>query len=139
MLGNEDELPTRSLPHPYEYEINHITYPDHMFVEHEPVMYEPFDTTSFIWVETDEQLGAMMNDLANVQELAIDLEHHNYRSFQGFTCLMQISTRDQDYLVDTLELRDRLWQLNEYFANPNIVKVRRNIRLAIKQGKGSGS
>ncbi|CDS03624.1 hypothetical protein LRAMOSA01026 [Lichtheimia ramosa] len=117
-----DEAP-RSLPHPYEYEIEHLEYPDFMFEDKEPIMYEPFDTTSAIWVDNDEQLEEMMKDLATAREIAIDLEHHNYRSYQGFTCLMQISTRDQDYIVDTLVLRDRLWQLNEHFANPNIVKV----------------
>jgi len=25
-----------------------------------------------------------------VKEIAIDLEHHSYRSYQGFTCLMQV-------------------------------------------------
>ncbi|KAI7883627.1 hypothetical protein K492DRAFT_205290 [Lichtheimia hyalospora FSU 10163] len=117
-----DESP-RSLPHPYEYEIEHLEYPEFMFEDKEPIMYEPFDTTSAIWVDNDEQLENMMKDLATAREIAIDLEHHNYRSYQGFTCLMQISIRDQDYIVDTLVLRDRLWQLNEYFADPNIVKV----------------
>ena len=41
----------------------------------------------------------------------------------GLTCLMQISTRERDYIVDTLQLRGQLQPLNEVFANPNIVKV----------------
>ncbi|KAJ4432967.1 hypothetical protein ANN_15224 [Periplaneta americana] len=49
--------------------------------------------------------------------------HHSYRSFQGFTCLMQISTRDTDYIIDTLTLRDKLHCLNEIFTKPTIVKV----------------
>lgn len=35
----------------------------------------------------------------------VDLEHNHYRSFQGLTCLMQISTRTEDFIVDTLKLR----------------------------------
>jgi hypothetical protein len=34
----------------------------------------------------------------------VDLEHNQYRSFHGLTCLMQISTRKKDILVDTLKL-----------------------------------
>ncbi|CAF4367933.1 unnamed protein product [Rotaria magnacalcarata] len=65
-----------------------------------------------------------MNDhIENQSELAIDLEHHSYRSYQGFTCLMQISSRTEDFLIDTIALRDELHILNNIFTNPNIVKV----------------
>lgn len=53
----------------------------------------------------------------------IMFQHHSYRSFQGFTCLMQISTREKDYVVDTLLLRHKLYVLNEVFTDPSIVKV----------------
>jgi exosome complex exonuclease RRP6 len=117
-----NEVPT-SLPHPYVHEITHIEYPQRLFQRTEPEMYQPYDTTSHIWVNTEEALLEMMKKLEGVEELAVDLEHHNYRSFQGFTCLMQVSTRDNDFIIDTLELRDKLWMLNEYFADPNIVKI----------------
>ena len=42
-----------------------------------------------------------------------------YRLFVHF----QISTRTQNYIVDTLALRSELWVLNEVFTNPHIVKV----------------
>ena len=36
-----------------------------------------------------------MKDLVEVlskeKSIAIDLEHHDYRSYQGFTCLIQVS------------------------------------------------
>ncbi|KAG0328147.1 exosome nuclease subunit [Podila humilis] len=110
-------------PHPYEYEINHLEYPAHMFEMRPEQLYHPFDTTSAIWVDTEEALKDMCTTLEMQREIAVDLEHHNYRSFQGFTCLMQISTRDQDFLVDTLELRGSLHLLNNAFTDPKIVKV----------------
>ena len=36
---------------------------------------------------------------------------------------MQISTREKDYIVDTLVLRDELEVLNEVFTDPSIIKV----------------
>lgn len=42
---------------------------------------------------------------------------------KGFTCLLQISTRQKDYIIDTLALREELHVLNEVFTNPNVVKV----------------
>ncbi len=65
----------------------------------------------------------MLDKLRAAKEIAVDLEYHNYRSFGGFVCLMQISSREEDFVVDTLALRDELEELNEVFTNPNIVKV----------------
>lgn len=36
---------------------------------------------------------------------------------------MQISTREEDFIIDTLELRSELYILNEAFTDPRIVKV----------------
>lgn len=36
---------------------------------------------------------------------------------------MQISTRNADYIIDTLELRDKMQVLNEIFTDPAVVKV----------------
>lgn len=58
-----------------------------------------------------------------VRELAIDLEAHNMRSFQGFTCLMQLSTRERDFLVDTMALRHCLQGMNRVTTDPCVVKV----------------
>jgi len=65
----------------------------------------------------------MLKQLKKAKEIAVDLEHHDYRSYHGFVCLMQVSTREQDWIVDTLELREELVTLNEVFTDPNIVKV----------------
>ncbi|CAO3629496.1 unnamed protein product [Cunninghamella echinulata] len=111
------------MPHPYAHEIETISYPDHLFQSREPILYTPIEESEAKWIDTESDFDAMMDDIKGAQELAIDLEHHDYRSFQGFTCLLQLSTRSQDYIVDTLELRHYLWKLNEYFADPNIVKL----------------
>lgn len=56
-------------------------------------------------------------------KFTFSLQHHSYRSFLGLTCLMQISTREEDFIIDTLELRSELYILNEAFTDPSIVKV----------------
>lgn len=75
-------------------------------------------------VSTSAQLVALIDKLRVSKEIAIDLEYHSYRAYTGFVCLMQISTRDEDWIVDPFELRDELEDLNEVFTNPNIVKAR---------------
>ncbi|KAG7247081.1 hypothetical protein CRUP_012135, partial [Coryphaenoides rupestris] len=86
-------------------------------------MYKPLADTACSFLNTLEDLVALNETLGRVTEFAVDLEHHSYRTFQGLTCLMQISTREQDYIIDTLELRSELYLLNEVFTNPAIVKV----------------
>ena len=75
------------------------------------------------YIRDENEIKKLIEDLAKECEIAIDLEHHNFRSYQGITCLMQISTRRQNYLIDTLVLREELMVLNEVFTNPKIVKV----------------
>lgn len=66
----------------------------------------------------------MLRELKKAKEIAIDLEHHDQKSYIGLLSLMQISTRDRDWIVDTLQpWRQELEVLNEVFADPNILKV----------------
>jgi len=67
----------------------------------------------------------MLAKLKKATEIGVDLEHHSYRSYNGFLCLMQISDRENDWIVDLLALRDEIEQLNEIFTDPKIVKVSR--------------
>eukprot|EP00842_Homolaphlyctis_polyrhiza_P005316 jgi/Hompol1/5786/HPOL_004698-RA len=120
-LGSSD-VPT-SENHPYKYEIENIVYPSSLFEKRAEILYRPLESTPLTWVETVEQLERMANLLDAATEIAVDLEHHDYRSFQGITCLMQISTRSEDFIVDTLALRNSLQILNSSFTNPNIIKV----------------
>ncbi|KAK6198806.1 ribosomal RNA processing 3'-5 [Scheffersomyces amazonensis] len=110
-------------PQPYDYEIDNQPYPESILINSEPIPSNDWSTTSAIWVETIEDLNKMIEDLRDSTEIAVDLEHHDYRTYFGIVCLMQISNRDQDWIVDTLKLRDDLEPLNEIFTNPNIVKV----------------
>jgi len=66
----------------------------------------------------------MAEKLSSSKEIAVDLEHHSARTFQGITCLMQLSNREEDFIVDTIKLRDEIKDhLGGLFDNPDIVKV----------------
>ncbi|KAI9094381.1 ribonuclease H-like domain-containing protein, partial [Phlyctochytrium arcticum] len=111
------------LPHAYEHEIRTIEYPESMFKIRPEQLYASMDQTPCTWVDTEEKLLQMATLLDSAEEIAIDTEHHDYRSFQGFVCLIQVSTRNEDFLIDALALRNHLHVLNSCFTNPNIVKV----------------
>lgn len=82
---------------------------------------------TFEWVANAAALQRLLAHLMEVRvvEIAVDLEHHSVFSYQGITCLMQISTRWGDWVVDTLvdEVREGLESLNAAFTHPHKVMV----------------
>lgn len=82
---------------------------------------QALEETPLTFVNIEAALDAMVQHLSVAKEVAVDLEHHHYRSFQGFTCLMQLSTREEDFVVDTLALRAHLGAaLSPIFSNPRV-------------------
>ena len=111
--------------HPYETEIADSVYPDSSYVVSEPTRFLPYESTAATFVDTPEKVATMLSELKNAKEIAIDLEHHDTHSYIGLVSLMQISTREKDWVVDTLKpWREDLQVLNEVFADPKILKVR---------------
>uniref|UniRef100_A0A665THA6 Exosome complex component 10 n=1 Tax=Echeneis naucrates TaxID=173247 RepID=A0A665THA6_ECHNA len=106
--------------HPYQYELDHLTVPERLLSKAEP---QPMAETKCTFIDSLEDLVALNEKLCGLSEFAVDLEHHSYRSFLGITCLMQISTRKEDFIIDTLELRSEMYILNESFTDPAILKV----------------
>jgi exosome complex exonuclease RRP6 len=81
----------RFYPHPYEFELQTLEYPSSLLTEGgdlKPQFPDPLRTYQFIDKEAD--LLKVIKELKLASELAIDLEHHSMRSFQGLTCLMQV-------------------------------------------------
>ncbi|RFU77768.1 exosome complex exonuclease rrp6 [Trichoderma arundinaceum] len=110
--------------HPYEPEISTMQYPDRVFQNLDPIPPQPVETTAATWVDTYEGVVEMLQELKEAKEVAVDLEHHDFRTYVGLVSLLQISTREKDWVVDTLRpWRHKLQVLNEVFADPTIVKV----------------
>ncbi|XP_065076198.1 exosome complex component 10 homolog isoform X2 [Ochlerotatus camptorhynchus] len=109
--------------HPYEFELDRFEPSKEALKTVEPQEPLLLENTPMDIIDKENQLPVLLRELKAAKELAIDLEHHSYRTYQGFTCLMQISTRSKDYIIDTLALREELYVLNEVFTNPKVVKV----------------
>ncbi|XP_031142683.1 exosome component 10 [Sander lucioperca] len=109
--------------HPYQYELDHLTIQESVLSKPEPQMYKPLTETKCSFIDTLDDLVALNEKLCKLSEFAVDLEHHSYRSFLGLTCLIQISSREEDFIIDAIELRSELYILNEAFTDPAIVKV----------------
>ncbi|KAL5050148.1 hypothetical protein BDW71DRAFT_174870 [Aspergillus fruticulosus] len=109
---------------PYETEIRAAKYPSSVYTASPPIDYLPFESTTATFVDTLDGVKEMLAELKSAREIAIDLEHHDVHSYHGLVSLMQISTREKDWVVDTLKpWREDLQMLNEVFADPNILKL----------------
>ncbi|XP_030758345.1 exosome component 10 [Sitophilus oryzae] len=113
----------RQFSHPYLYELERFNLPENLLTKGSIVRPKLISDTPLIEINNPEQLPSLVEDLHKYDTIAVDLEHHSYRTFMGITCLMQISTYDTDYLIDTLALRSDLYILNEVFTKPNILKI----------------
>lgn len=117
---------------PYYYEIIHVDYPPHQLSIGAETVYLPIEQTPLRWVGTPEDLHQLLDALGKCDLISVDLEHHSYRSYLGFTCLIQISSREEDYIIDALALRSELQALNKIFTDPKILKVFHGAEMDIK-------
>ena len=114
----------RRYNHPYSTEIEQASYPESVRKMANPLPYMSPADSQAIFVDTREGVEEMLNELRQSTEIAIDLEHHDLHSYVGIVCLMQISTRQKDWIIDTLvPWREDLQILNEVFADSRILKV----------------
>ena len=95
-----------------------------MDIPAEAQKYKVMDETRLTYVDDLEKLKYLAEHLSKQTEIAVDLEHHDHRTFLGITCLMQISSRDEDFIVDTIALKKHIGDaLRGIFDDPKIVKV----------------
>ncbi|ERL91492.1 hypothetical protein D910_08822, partial [Dendroctonus ponderosae] len=125
----ETESGRSAFSHPYEFELDRFSPPDELLVEAHVQFPKLLKDTPLIEINNASQLAPLVDELRAYTVIAVDVEHHSYRSFMGITCLLQISTFDKDYLIDTLSLRNDLWILNEIFTKPDITKVPTHLRV----------
>ncbi|KAF3962539.1 hypothetical protein CMV_012957 [Castanea mollissima] len=119
--SDDDQITT--FIHPLE-ELSFLDFVDKDIGNVDPVNPPSIESTPFKLVEQVKDLKELAAKLRGVNEFAVDLEHNQYRSFQGLTCLMQISTRTEDFVVDTLKLRIHIGPyLREVFKDPTKRKV----------------
>ncbi len=75
-----------------------------------------------IWVDTPQALKRMIDDLQCWPQLAVDTESNGLHAYREQVCLIQISTPENDYLIDPLKLRD-LQPLAPIFADAGVEKI----------------
>lgn len=73
-------------------------------------------------ITSSASLAAHVNQWVNEPLLAVDTESNSLHAYQEQVCLIQLSTRDADFIIDPLLIED-LDPLNRLFASPGIEVV----------------
>ncbi|HWQ46854.1 MAG TPA: HRDC domain-containing protein [Longilinea sp.] len=82
----------------------------------------PFPDGDPIWINSRVGFERMLGDLQQQPVIAIDTESNSLYAYRERVCLIQISTKQRDYLIDPLVLKD-LDPLGAIFSDPKIQKV----------------
>jgi len=123
MLVEYDGEGKEVFSHPYIYEMERDQPLNTQLSITVPVKPGGIEQTELMFVDNVDLLKSMISELSLETVIGIDVEHHNYRTYLGITCLIQISSANKDYLVDPFPIWSELPLLNEITANPKIVKV----------------
>jgi len=75
-----------------------------------------------LYIEHDKNLKQLVKKLRNESLLAIDTESNSLYAYQERVCLIQLSTRTHDYIIDPLRIAD-MSPLGDLLADPKIEKV----------------
>lgn len=73
----------------------------------------------FIYIDDTEQFRWLAVELAQEPLLALDTESNSLHAYRGVVCLVQLSTRDRDFIIDPQTITD-LSPLGVLLADPTI-------------------
>jgi len=74
------------------------------------------------YIDTYTQLIELVDKLKHESIIAFDTESNSMYAYQARVCLIQLSTRENDYIVDPLTI-DNMLPLKEIFDNARIEKI----------------
>jgi ribonuclease D len=105
--------------HPFHEEISNWKPSSLMLIRNRPT-----DNFDFKWITTEQELNLLALDLELEKVIAVDFENNQDNSYLAFNCLIQISTYENNFLVDALRLYSCIKKyLGPIFSSPNILKL----------------
>lgn len=74
-------------------------------------------------VETPEALAEALAIWSQVPAIGVDTEANSFFAYHERMCLLQVSTDDQDWIVDPIALEGQLGSLKPLFEDPSVTKI----------------
>ncbi|MFC1522586.1 ribonuclease D [Elusimicrobiota bacterium] len=91
-----------------------------------------------ILITSEDKLKDLVIELSNLDSIALDTESNSFYVYREELCLLQVSTKDADYIIDTLAIKD-LNPLNDLFSRKRPEKVFHSAEADIRVIKGAGA
>lgn len=111
------------LEHPHKTQIEKFILPEYWKIIKPQINLTKCDKTA-IFINNETSLNLLSQKLSKSLEFAVDLEHHSKESYQGFTCLLQITVNLEDYIIDPFPIWNLIGKyLKPAFENEKIMKV----------------
>ncbi|HZE89657.1 MAG TPA: hypothetical protein VE404_08920, partial [Verrucomicrobiae bacterium] len=64
------------------------------------------ETRPWEWIDTVEGVAALARAVADEPVIGLDTESDSFHHYQEQVCLVQVSTRTKDYLIDPIAAKD---------------------------------
>ena len=74
------------------------------------------------YIDTKDKLESLVKRLKSKNEISVDIEGDSLYSYYSKICLIQISTRNENFIVDPLSIKD-VSMLSSVFSDEKIQKV----------------
>lgn len=74
------------------------------------------------YIDSTHGLKTLVKNLSNEAQLAVDTESNSMYAYYGRVCLVQLSTREQDYIIDPLAIDD-MQPLGDLLYDESIEKI----------------
>lgn len=74
------------------------------------------------YIDTQHKLDFLVRKLKSKSEIAVDLEGNSLYSYHSKICLIQISTRNENFVIDPLSIKD-ISILGSVFSDKSIEKI----------------
>ncbi|KRX06839.1 Ribonuclease H-like domain [Pseudocohnilembus persalinus] len=88
----------------------------------------------YSFIKEIQQLEELSQLLQKQTIFSFDIHNHSYRSFLGFSCFMEISTINQDFVIDVLALRENINSiLGPIFENQQFFKSFQDFEEPVQQ------
>jgi len=91
---------------------------------------KPYKKDQYIYITNEGELKRYAEVLSKQKVLGVDIENDSMCSYYGKTCLIQMSTDADSFLIDTVLINKQaiITYLKPIFENPKIIKIFHNCR-----------
>lgn len=83
----------------------------------------PADWPPVKWVSEPEELAEALETWRAAGVIGVDTEANSFFAYHERLCLLQVSTADEDWIVDPIALGEELKAFNPLLADPSLVKI----------------